>query len=72
MRRTGRVIVGMDPHKRSATIEVKSLAFPPTTSPANAQWNGRPTWWTMRPSTSNGRNRRVTIVVKKKPHALAH
>src|SRR5262249_26013006 len=27
----------------SATSEVRSLALPPTTSPANAQWKGRPT-----------------------------
>ena len=45
----------------SATSEVRSLALPPTTSPANAQWKGRPIWCTVRPSISKGRNRRVTI-----------
>src|SRR5258707_942506 len=34
----------------SATSDVRSLALQPTTSPAKAQWNGMPTWWTMRPS----------------------
>ena len=33
----------------SHTREVRSLALPPTTCPANPQWNGRPIWWTTRP-----------------------
>ncbi len=45
----------------SATSEVKSLALPPTTSPAKPQWNGSPTWWTVRPSTVSGLIRRVTM-----------
>ena len=39
----------------------RELRFEPTTSPAKAQWNGRPIWWTTRPSTAKDRSRRVTI-----------
>ena len=45
----------------SQTREVRSLALPPTTCPANPQWNGRPTWWTTRPLTMSGRILLVTI-----------
>ena len=45
----------------SATSEVRSLALSPTTSPAKAQWNGRPIWCTTRPSTRSGHSRRVTM-----------
>ena len=45
----------------SQTREVRSLALPPTTCPANPQWNGRPTWWTTRPLTMSGRILLVTM-----------